>query len=69
MNAFFRGFEPAEMAAVHYRQKTLRANLGGMLVAIPWYFAEYVEYDGDPGFGEKRKGPRPVRTPESKVRS
>ncbi len=69
MNAFFRGFEPAEMAAVHYRQKTLRANLGGMLVAIPWYFAEYVEYDGDPGFGEKHKGPRPVRTPESKVRS
>jgi hypothetical protein len=27
-----------------------------MKVRIPRHYAEYVEYDGDPGFGEKRKG-------------
>jgi hypothetical protein len=69
INAALWGFQPAEMAAAQYQSKTLRANLGGMPVAIPWYFAEYVEYDGDPGFGEKRKGPRPVRTPESRIAS
>ncbi|HFQ91739.1 MAG TPA: hypothetical protein ENK29_02530 [Chromatiales bacterium] len=64
------GFEPPEMRAARFqKQPVLRANLGGMPVAIPWHFAEYVEYDGDPGFGEKRKGPKPVRTPESRIAS
>lgn len=36
---------------------------------IPAHFAEYVEYDGDPGWGEKRKGPVPVRTPQSRLSS
>ena len=38
-------------------------------VRIPRHYAEYVEYDGDPGFGEKRKGPVPERTFESKLSS
>ena len=64
------GFEPSEMRAARFqKQPVLRANLGGMPVAIPWHFAEYVVYDGDPAFGEKRKGPKPERTPESKIRS
>jgi hypothetical protein len=40
-----------------------------MPVKIPPYFANFVEYDGDPGWGEKRKGQRPVRTYQSKIRS
>lgn len=64
------GIGPPEMREAHYQKRpVLRANLGGMPVAIPWHFAEYVEYDGDPGFGEKRKGPPPVRTPESRIAS
>ncbi|WCM96765.1 hypothetical protein M5C96_20470 [Acidovorax sp. GBBC 1281] len=68
-NAFAAGFQPPEMAAAQYTDRTVRANLGGVPVAIPPYFAEYVEYDGDPGWGENRKGPKPVRTPDSKIRS
>ena len=63
------GLQPPEMAAAQYSDHAIRANLGGMAVEIPSYFAEYVEYDGDPGWGEKREGPRPVRTPESRLRS
>jgi hypothetical protein len=37
-------------------------DLGGVPVRIPSWFADYVEYDGDPGFGEQRKGPVPERT-------
>ncbi|GKT17793.1 hypothetical protein AVHY2522_16450 [Acidovorax sp. SUPP2522] len=68
-NAFAAGFQPPEMAAAQYTDRTVRANLGGVPVAIPPYFAEYVEYDGDPGWGEKRKGPKPVRTQESRITS
>ncbi len=57
------------MAVAQYTDKTVRGDLGGVPVAIPHYFAEYVEYDGDPGWGEKRKGPKPVRTQESKIAS
>jgi len=63
------GFQPPEMAAVQFSVRPIHANLGGMSVAIPAHFANYVEYDGDPGFGEKRQGPPPVRTPKSKIRS
>jgi hypothetical protein len=42
-------------------------HLGGVPVSIPKEFAKFVEYDGDPGFLEKRKGPVPKRTFESGI--
>jgi hypothetical protein len=42
-------------------------HLGGVPVVIPKEFAHFVEYDGDPGFLEKRKGPVPKRTFESGI--
>ena len=44
-------------------------NLGGVPVLIPTEFAHFVEYDGDPGFLEPRKGPVPERTQQSRLRS
>lgn len=69
INLLFLGFQPPEMMVAQYSDRTIRANLGGMPVDIPKHFAEYVEYSGDPGFGEKRNGPPPVRTAESRLRS
>ena len=57
------------MNEARYSEKNVVANLGGMPVSIPPYFAEFVEYDGDPGFGEKRIEKKPVRTPQSKLKS
>ena len=69
INDFAPGFQSSQMAQAQHTDRTVRADLGGMSVAIPPHFANYVEYNGDPGWGEKRKGPRPVRTPESKLNS
>ena len=66
---FLYGFQPLEMALAQYTPKDVVGDLGGMKVLIPRYYAEYVEYDADPGFGEKRKGPRPERTFASRLRS
>ena len=44
-------------------------HLGGVPVMIPKEFAYFVEYDGDPGFLEKRKGKKPERTFDSGIRS
>ncbi len=66
---FAVGFQSPQMATAQYTDKTVRGSLGGIPVAIPPHFAEYVEYDGDPGWGEERKGLRPVRTQESKIRN
>lgn len=44
-------------------------DLGGIQVSIPHPIARFVEYEGDPHFLEPRKGPRPVRTFQSKLRS
>jgi hypothetical protein len=63
------GFQPPEMAAAQYTPRDVIGDLGGMKVRIPRHYAEYVEYDGDPGFGEKRKGPRPQRTFDSRLTS
>ena len=63
------GFQPLEMAAAQYIPKDVIGDLGGMKVRIPRYCAEYVEYDGDPGFGEKRKGAIPERTFDSRLKS
>jgi hypothetical protein len=63
------GFQPPEMAAAQHTPRDVIGDLGGMKVRIPRHYAEYVEYDGDPGFGEKRKGPRPQRTFDSRLTS
>lgn len=44
-------------------------DLGGVPVSIPKPYANFVEYDGDPNFMEKRKEPAPKRTYESKLAS
>ena len=44
-------------------------DLGGVPVRIPTEFAHFVEYSGDPGFLEPRKGPVPERTQQSRLRS
>jgi hypothetical protein len=44
-------------------------HLGGVPVVIPKEFANFLEYDDDPGFLEKRKGEKPKRTFESGIRS
>lgn len=62
------GFEPPEMAVRRFTPKDVVGDLGGMRVHIPRYCAQYVEYDGDPGFGEKRKS-LPERLPTSKLQS
>jgi hypothetical protein len=63
------GFQPLAMAIAQYTPKDVIGDLGGMKVRIPRHYAEYVEYDGDPGWGEKRKGAVPERTFESKLSS
>ncbi len=62
------GFEPPEMAARQFTHKDVIGDLGGMRVRIPRHCAQYVEYDGDPGFGEQRKS-LPKRLPTSKLQS
>ena len=57
------------MAAARYAPRDVVGDLGGVPVTIPRHFANFVEYDGDPGWGEKRKGPRPERTHQSKLSS
>lgn len=41
-------------------------DLGGVPVKIPYYFANFVEYEGDPGWG-KRNGSEPTRNHQSKL--
>lgn len=63
------GFGPREMALAQYTPKDVVGDLGGMKVTIPRHIPELVEYNGDPSWGEKRKGPRPERTHDSKLMS
>ena len=49
------GFEPPEMAERRFTPKDVIGDLGGMRVNVPRYCAEFVAYNGDPTFGEKRK--------------
>lgn len=69
MSSRMYGFQPPEMALAQYTPVDVVGDLGGMKVRIPRHYAEYVEYDDDPGFGERRKGSRPKRTFDSKLRS
>jgi hypothetical protein len=57
------------MAEAQFAKHDAIGNLGGVPVRIPRLYAGYLEYDGDPGFGPRPKGPRPVRTQESKIAS
>ena len=63
------GFQPPEMAAAQFSKHDVVGDLGRMPVTIPQHFANYVEYDGDPGWGEKRNGLPPARTHQSKLSS
>lgn len=69
MPLIFGPFQSLQMAAAQFAVRDVAADLGGMPVTIPRHFANYVEYNGDPGWGEKRKGPRPERTQASKLSS
>jgi hypothetical protein len=60
---------PPEMVQARYSSKDMIGDLGGMEVRIPRDYARYVEYDADPGFGEKREGPAPKRTYASRLRA
>lgn len=44
-------------------------DLGGMPVKIDHRIVQFIEYDGDPGWGERRRGPRPQRTYSSRLSS
>ncbi|MFT4242300.1 MAG: hypothetical protein QM569_08460 [Acidovorax sp.] len=63
------GFQPPGMNLAQHTPKDVIGDLGGMKVRIPRHYAEYVEYDDDPGFGEKRKESIPERNFKSKLRS
>ncbi|MBD8531077.1 MULTISPECIES: hypothetical protein [unclassified Massilia] len=41
-------------------------DMGDIPMKMPWYFAEWAEYEGEPTW-EVRKGPAPVRTLASKL--
>jgi hypothetical protein len=60
-------FEPPEMAAAKYSPRDVVGDLGGVPVTIPNHFANYVEYEGDPSWGEKRLDSKPERTHQSKL--
>lgn len=51
------------------KDKPVIGSLGGLSVMIPPGVARHVEYDGDPGWGEKRQGPKPIRNYQSVLRS
>lgn len=63
------GFMPPEMAAAQHTPVGVVGDLGGMPVRIPRHIPRFLEYEGDPGWGEKRRGPVPVRTHQSRITS
>lgn len=63
------GFQPPAMAAAQYSTQDVIGDLGGMPVRISRFVAEYVEYEGDPGWSGPRKGPPPERTYASRLMS
>ena len=62
-------FGGLQIAATQYTPKDVIGDLIGMPVKISRHMAEYVEYEGDPGWGQKREGPVPERTYQSKLTS
>jgi hypothetical protein len=69
VNASLGGSDGAQMVAAQYTPKDVVGDVGGMKVTIPRHMAEFVEYEGDPGWGESRQGPRPPRTHDSRLTS
>jgi hypothetical protein len=69
MGASLGGFGGTQFVAAQYTSKDVVGDLGGMPVTIPRHMAEFVEYEGDPGWGERRQGPVPERTHSSKLTS
>lgn len=65
----FNPMRPPQMQLAEPSFRDVVGDLGGVPVTIPRYFAHNVEYDNDPGWGERRKGPRPERTHSSKLKS
>lgn len=57
---------PPVMAGARYSPRDVVGDLGGMPVTIPSHFANFVEYEGDPGWS-KREGPVPKRNHQSKL--
>lgn len=53
-------FQPKEMAAAQHSRSAVLANLGGVKVNIPNYFADYVEYDPAPVGLNKEKNYKKV---------
>lgn len=64
-----QGFMSPQMAAAYPTPKDVVGDLGGMPVRIARHIPHLVEYDGDPGWGEKRQGPPPERTHASRLKS
>lgn len=64
-----QGFMPPQMTAAYNTPQDLVGDLGGMPVRLDPHIVRLVEYDGDPGWGEKRKGPPPERTHASRLKS
>ena len=60
-------FASPAVEAARLAPREVLGDLGGMPVTIPRYFANSVEYEGDPAWSEKRPGPRPQRTHQSKL--
>ncbi len=69
LGAFAWGFQPPAMAAAQHSTQDVIGDLGGMPVKISRFVAEYVEYEGDPGWSGPRKGPPPERTYASRLES
>lgn len=69
LGAFAWGFQPPAMAAAQHSTQDVIGDLGGMPVKISRFVAEYVEYEGDPGWSGPRKGPPPIRTYGSRLMS
>ncbi len=71
---WYQAFEPfyrmgKAMTYNDLPHKPTVGDLGGIPIAIPPGIARFVEYQDDPHFLNPRKGPPPVRTLQSKLRS
>jgi hypothetical protein len=58
-----------ERAAQTFPHPDIKRHLGDVAVTIPNHFAGFMEYDGEPSWRKGPKGPRPIRSAASKVRS
>lgn len=71
---FYNAMKPYRQLAESWVNKENRdgpviGDLGGIPVSIPQPIPRFVEYENDPHFLEKRMGPTPTRTFQSKFRA